>query len=101
GPGGAAHTIENRLGFTSAAESLDQVHAGQRNVEPCAGGILEEHVVALRFALCNFAKSEILSDAMFGVDYVIAGLEIDEVGGESCQVGFGAGRAGNQLGRLE
>jgi hypothetical protein len=77
------------LALARAAEPLHQVHAGQRHVELGAGGVFEEHVIALGLALGDLAQPQVLGHAVLGVDHVIAGLEIDHVGGKGGQRGLG------------
>ncbi len=69
--------------FAFAAKSLHQIHARQRHVELVAARIFEQHVVAFGIALGDLADAEELADAVFDVDHVIAGLEIELIGGET------------------
>ena len=100
GPGGAAHAVERGLGFARAAEALHQVHARQRDVELGAAGVFEQHVVALGFALGDLPQPQVLRHAVLGMDHVVAGLEVDQVGGERGQGGFGRRAPGRPVRRF-
>ena len=95
--------MRSSAGFASPAprNRCDQIHAGQRDVQLGAAGVLEEHVVALGVALRDLAEAEVLRDAVLGVDHVIAGLQVDEVGGEGRHRRLRGGRARHQFGGLE
>ena len=100
-PGGAAHAVERRGGFARAAKALHQIHAGQRHVELGAAGIFEQHVVALRLAVIDFAQAQEAGHAMLGMHHVVAGLQVDQVRGEGGQRGLAGRRARHQFGSVE
>ena len=84
-PGRAADAVERRGLLARAAEPLDQIHARQRDVEPALAGVFEQHIVAAVLAVLDLAQAEEASHAMLCVNDVVAGLEIDQVGGKGGQ----------------
>ena len=90
GPGAVprcpAHLVEDGFGFAFAAKPLHQIHARERHVELVAARVFEQHVIAFGVALSDFANAEELADAVFQMNHVIAGLEIELIGGESREV---------------
>ena len=101
GPGGPAHVVERRLGFAFAAEALHQIHARERHVELVAARVFEQHVIAFGVALRDLANAEELPDAVLHVHHVIAGFQIELIGGEDAGAGVGFAGLGDGLGRFE
>ena len=101
GPSGAAHAVEGGFAFAGAAETLDQVHARQRDVEFGSGGVFEQHVVALGVAQGDLAQTQELGYAVVGVYHEVAGLEIDQIGGERPQRRLAGGSLGDQFGSFK
>ena len=94
GPGSAAEFVEGGFGVAGAAVLLDEVHAGERDVELVAAVVLEQHEVALLVALDDFAEAEELADAVLGMDHVVAGFEVADVGGERAHLADVGGDGG-------
>ncbi len=93
-PGRAAHAVELRCGFARSAEALDQIHARERYIQLAAAGVFEQHVIALGFALLNLFQADELSDAVLGMDDVIARLQIELISGKCAGADVGSrGRA--------
>src|ERR1019366_724884 len=101
GPGGTAHAVERGFGLARAAEALHQVHAGERQVELGPRTVFQDHVIAFIFTAGDLAQAEVQGDAVFRVDHVIAGLEVDDIGGKGLARGLGRRAAGDQFGGLE
>ena len=74
------------FGFAFAAKALHQIHARERHVELVAARVFEQHVVAFGIALRDFANAEELADAVLHMDHVIAGLQIELIGGKGAEV---------------
>ena len=51
--------------------------------------------------MVDLAQTQEVGHAMLGMHHVIAGLQIDQVGGEGSQRGFAGRRAGHQFGSFE
>jgi len=93
GPLGVAELVElgRGAGFGGAV-LLDEVEAGERNVEARGVGELEDHELDVEAVLLDLAEALIAGDAVFDVDDVVADGEVAEVGEEGG--GFGAARRG-------
>ena len=75
----------------AAAIFLDEVEAGERDVELGLVGELEDHQLQRRLAgLFNDAQAAVLRDAVLNVDDVVADGEVAEVGDEGGGFGLAA-----------
>ena len=89
------------LRFALAAKTLHQIHARERHVELVAARVFDQHVIAFGIALRDFANAEELADAVLHVDHVIAGFQIELIGGENSRPGVGLRWPGDGLRRFE
>ena len=81
---------------------LNQVEPRQRNIEPCAFRILQQHELGVAIALVDFLQALILPNAVLDVDHVIAHLQVAEVGKECGNLGLRALRTRNhRIGLIE
>ena len=70
---------------------LDEVEAGERDVELGLVSELEDHQLQRRLAmLLNDAQAAVLRDAVFDVDHIVADGEVAEVGDEGGGLGLAA-----------
>ena len=76
----------------AAAIFLDEVEAGERDIELGLVGELENHQLQRRLAgFLDHAQAAVLRDAVLDVDDVIADGEVAEVGDEGGGLGLAAG----------
>ena len=61
---------------------LDQVKPSQRDIQPCAFGVLEQHELSVPVALIDLFQAVVLPDPMLDVDDIVPDLQIAEVGEE-------------------
>ena len=93
---------QDRLGAFRGAILLDQIEAGQRDVEARGFGEFEQHEFGGAIAVVDFLQALILADAMLDVDDVVSDLEVAEVGEEGGDFGFGSLRTrGDCVGFVE
>ena len=101
-PGLGAEFVEGGRGAgVGGAVLLDEVEAGERDVEFGLVGELEDHEFEGRLVvLVDHAQATVLGDAVLDVDDVIADGKVAEVGDEGGGFGFGAtdGGAGGYVG---
>ncbi len=74
--------IQRRLRAFRRTIFLDQVKASERNIQPRAFGVFEQHEFRVAVALINFLQALILADAVLDVDDVVSDLQVAEVGEE-------------------
>jgi hypothetical protein len=82
GPRLRAEMTEGWLRAFGRAVFLNQVEAGERDVEARAFGVFEQHEFRVAVALIDFLEALVLADAVFDVDDVVANLKVAEVGEE-------------------
>ena len=93
GPRLRAEVTQGWLGPFRRPVFLNQVEAGEWDVETRAFGVLEQHELGVAVALIDFLQALILADAVFDVDDVISDLQVAEVGKERRNFGLLALRA--------
>ena len=102
GPGLRAEMAQRGLGAFGRAVFLNQIEARERDVEPRALGVFEQHELGVAVALIDFLQALVLADAVLDVDHVVADLQIAEVGKERRDFRFLALRTGgHRLGFVE
>ena len=83
--------LRSGAGGLAAAIFLDEVEAGERDVELGLVGELEDHQLQRRLAgLINDAQAAVLRDAVFDVNHVVTYGEVAEVGDEGGGLGLAA-----------
>src|SRR5215472_5622498 len=88
--------VESGLRAFSRAVFLDEIEAGERDVEASTLGVFELHEFGVPVTLIDFFQTLILADPMLDVDDVVTDLEVAEVGEESRGFRFLALRAGDE-----
>ena len=106
-PGLRAQLVEDGRGAgLGGAVLLDEVEAGERDVELGGVGELEDHQLELGClyaagaggVVLDGAQAAVLGDAVFYVDDVVADGEVAEVGDEGGGLGLAGGGAGGDVG---
>ncbi len=79
GPRLRTQVTERGLRAFRRAIFLNQVETRERDVEPRALGVFEQHELGVAIALIDFLQALILADAVFDVNDVVADLQVAEV----------------------
>ena len=74
GPGCSSQVIQGWLGALSRAVLLDEIEAGQRNIELCALSIFEQHELGVAVPLIDFLQPLVLANAVLDVYDIVSNL---------------------------
>ena len=85
-PRRATHLVQRRPGLPFTAQSRDQVHPRQRDIQLVPARVLHQHVIALRIPLVDHAQPHKLTHAMLRMDNVIARLQVELVSRKCSQM---------------